>query len=55
MTKKIAALHIGQQPLADYLVRDDDRALFSLPPIPLLTAQVQAQEEGAEAPSADQP
>lgn len=52
----LSALHIGQQPLADYLVRDDDRALFSLPPIPVLTAQVQEPEsEGAEAPSADQP
>ena len=48
-------LHIGQQPLADYLVRDEDRALFSLPPIPVLTAQVQEPEsEGAAAPPADQ-
>lgn len=48
-------LHIGQQPLADYLVRDEDRALFSLPPIPVLTAQVQEPEsEGAEAPPASQ-
>lgn len=53
---ELAALNIGQQTLADYLVRDEDRALFSLPPIPLLTAQVQAPEaQGAEAPSADQP
>ena len=52
----LSALNIGQQPLADYLVRDEDRALFSLPPIPVLTAQVQEPEsEGAEAPSADQP
>lgn len=47
-------LHIGQQPLADYLVRDEDRALFSLPPLPVLTQLVQAQAEGAEAPPADQ-
>jgi ferric-dicitrate binding protein FerR (iron transport regulator) len=53
---ELAALHIGQQTLADYLTRDEDRALFSLPPIPVLTAQVQEPEsEGAEAPSADQP
>ena len=48
-------LHIGQQPLADYLVRDEDRALFSLPPLPVLTQLVQAQAEGAEAPPASQP
>lgn len=43
----LSALCLGQQPLADYLVRDDDRALFSLPPIPVLTAQVQAPEAQA--------
>lgn len=50
-------LHIGQQTLADYLTRDDDRALFGLPPIPVLTTLVQQAEqaEGAEAPTADQP
>ncbi len=48
-------LHIGQQPLADYLVRDEDRALFSLLPLPVLTQLVQAQAEGAEAPPASQP
>ena len=52
---ELAALHIGQQPLADYLVRDEDRALFSLPPLPVLTQLVQAQAEGAEAPPASQP
>lgn len=53
---ELASLHIGQQPLADYLTRPEDRALFGLPPIPVLTAQVQEPEsEGAEAPSADQP
>ena len=52
---ELAALHIGQQPLADYLVRDEDRSLFSLPPIPVLTPQVQEPEsEGAAAPPADQ-
>ena len=52
---ELAALHIGQQPLADYLVRDEDRSLFSLPPIPVLTAQVQEPEsEGAEAPPSSQ-
>ena len=52
----LSALNIGQQPLADYLVRDEDRALFSLPPIPVLTAQVQAPEaQGAEVPPAGQP
>lgn len=52
----LSALHIGQQPLADYLVRDEDRALFSLPPIPVLTAQVQEPEsEGAAAPPEGQP
>ena len=50
----LSALHIGQQPLADYLTRDDDRALFGLPPIPVLTTLVQ-QAEGAEAPPASQP
>lgn len=48
-------LHIGQQTLADYLTRDEDRALFSLPPLPVLTQLVQAQGEGAEAPPASQP
>ena len=51
----LSALNIGQQPLADYLVRDEDRALFSLPPLPVLTQLVQAQAEGAEAPPASQP
>ena len=52
----LSALCLGQQPLADYLVRDDDRALFSLPLIPVLTAQVQAPEaQGAEVPPAGQP
>ena len=52
----LSALNIGQQPLADYLVRDEDRALFSLPPIPVLTAQVQEPEsEGAAAPPEGQP
>lgn len=50
----LSALHIGQQPLADYLTRDDDRALFGLPPIPVLTTLVQ-QAEGVEAPPANQP
>lgn len=51
----LSALNIGQQPLADYLVRDEDRALFSFPPLPVLTQLVQAQAEGAEAPPASQP
>ena len=28
---ELAALHVGQQPLADYLTRPEDRALFQLP------------------------
>lgn len=51
---ELSALHIGQQTLADYLTRDDDRSLFSLPPLPVLTTLVQ-QAEGAEAQPADQP
>lgn len=53
---ELAGLCLGQQPLADYLTREDDRALFSLPPIPVLTAQVQEPEsEGAAAPPEGQP
>lgn len=48
-------LHIGQQTLADYLTREDNRALFSLPPIPVLTELVQEPEaQGAAAPPAGQ-
>ena len=50
----LSALHIGQQPLADYLTREEDRALFGLPPIPVLTTLVQ-QAEGAGGPTASQP
>lgn len=52
---ELAALNIGQQPLADYLTREEDRALFGLPPIPVLTELVQAQAEGVGGPPASQP
>lgn len=41
---ELAALNIGQQPLAEYLTREDDRALFGLP-----VAAVAAQPEGQPA------
>ena len=52
---ELAALNIGQQPLAEYLTREEDRALFGLPPIPVLTELVQAQAEGVGGPPASQP
>lgn len=43
---ELAALSIGQQPLSDYLTREDDRALFGLQPLAAVAAQPEGQPAG---------
>ncbi len=43
---ELSALSIGQQPLSDYLTREDDRALFGLQPLAAVAAQPEGQPAG---------
>ena len=44
---ELAALNIGQQPLADYLTRPEDRALFGLQPLPEALAAPEPSASGS--------